>query len=87
MSAKRLCFVCHLYDRSAAQPHIGSFLAPTRDEVMYAVQDALVEHKVQFRDEQLADALKAWQSGERHFEFDEDGASLAFLQLVDGELK
>jgi hypothetical protein len=83
--AKHVCFVCHMYDRSEAQPHIGSFLGDTVEQAMSAVQAALIAHKVQFSDEQLADALDAWRCGERHFEFDEDGVSLAFLRLVDGE--
>lgn len=83
--AARVCFVCHMYDRGDAQPHIGSFLGKTVEQAMSAVETALVEHKVQFSDEQLADALDAWRCGEGHFEFDEDGVSLAFLRLVDGQ--
>lgn len=75
------CYICHLYDRGQAQPHLGSFTAGTRSEVMHAVSDALVEHRVPFTYAQLEDALEAWIAGERHFELDEDGASLAFLTV------
>lgn len=74
-------YICHLYDRGEAQPHLGSFTAGTRSEVIHAVSDALVEHRVHFTHAQLEDALEAWIAGERHFELDEDGASLAFLTV------
>lgn len=83
----KISYVCHVYDRSQAQPHVGSFSAATRDDVLSAVQDALFEHKAQFTDEQLADAHEAWFAGERHFEFDEDGISLAFFTFARGSLK
>ena len=80
-TSEAVFYICHLYDRGEAQPHLGSFTAGTRSEVIHAVSDALVEHRVHFTHAQLEDALEAWIAGERHFELDEDGASLAFLTV------
>lgn len=75
-------FHCHIYDRSSGQPHLYSAGAVTREAVINAVCDHLVLNKVQFSDEQLADALDAWRRGEAHYEFDEDGVSLAFFEIT-----
>lgn len=75
-------FCCHIYDRSAAQPHLDTVPAATREAAMNLVCDELMLHKVQFSDEQLADALDAWHRDESHYEFDEDGVSLAFFQIT-----
>lgn len=78
-------YVCHVYNRSYARPHIGAFLGASREEALNGAYDAVIGYKGDFSDEQLADARDAWERGIAEFELDEDGFSLAFFSIVQTE--
>ena len=74
-------YMCHVYNRSFVEPHVGTFLGASRDEALNGAYDAIVEHKGEITDEQLADARDSWYHDCTHYELDEDGYSFAFFTL------
>ena len=74
-------YMCHVYDRTFAEPHIGTFLGADRREALSAAYDAIIKNKTNFSDQQLADALDHWSRGSAYYELDEDGVSLHFATI------
>lgn len=75
-------YLCHVYDRGTDVAHIGSFMGDSPESVLGAVYDAIFECKGTFTDLQRAEAEEAWLRGERYYELDEDGFSLAFMKVT-----
>jgi hypothetical protein len=75
-------YLCHVYDRGTDVAHIGSFMGDSPESVLGAVYDAILECRGTFTDVQRAEAEEAWLRGERYYELDEDGFSLAFMKVT-----
>jgi len=86
-SVRAARYLCHVYDRGTDVAHVGSFIGDSIESVLDAVYDAIVEARGNFTSLQQLEAQEAWLCGERYYELDEDGFSLAFMKVTDRGLE